>query len=87
MNDQTRQSIQILRENLANHIRIAISRSKCPSVGPPFLHSRTPNTPPRKKRTKFSNRSMQKYLFNCEQFYYTILSKDSKKKNIKMNVF
>jgi hypothetical protein len=79
MNDQTRQSIQLMRENFANLVRTAISRSECPSVGQPFVHSRQPNTSRRKKRTKFSNQSIEKYLLNCEHFYYTILLKKEKK--------
>ncbi len=80
MNDQTYQSIQFMRENFANLVRTALSRSDCPPVGSPFVHSREPNTPKRQKRTKYSNPSIKKSLLNCEHFYYTILLKEKKKK-------
>jgi hypothetical protein len=75
MNDQ---SIQFMRENLANLVRLVASRSERPSVGPPFIHSRRPNTSPRTKRKKISKNFIPKYLSNCEQFYYTILSAEKK---------
>lgn len=81
MNDQTRQSIQFMRENFANLIRTVLSRSECPPVGPPFVHSREPNTPKRQKRTKYSKSSIKQSLLNCEHFYYTILLKQKKKKS------
>jgi hypothetical protein len=79
MNDQTRQSIQSIHENFANLVRTVISRSNCPPVGPPFVHSHKPNTRKRRKRAKYSNQSIEKYLLNCEYFYYTILCKEMKK--------
>ena len=78
MNDQTRQSIQYMRENLADLVRSVTSRSECPPVGPSFIHSRRPNAPARSKRNKFSKNFIPKYLSNCEQFYYTILSAEKK---------
>jgi hypothetical protein len=80
MNDQTRQSIQFMRENFANLVRTALSRSECPPVGPPFVHSRESNTPQRQKRSQYSNQSIKKSLLNCKHFYSTILLKQQKKK-------
>ncbi|CAF4259174.1 unnamed protein product [Adineta steineri] len=80
MNEQTYQSIQFMRENLANRFHKIISQLDYPSVGPPFIHSRIPNTSKHWQRHKLSDKFIRKYdLSNCEQFYYTIKSKENKK--------
>jgi hypothetical protein len=74
IDEQARQSIQSIRNNIATRVRTVTSRCDCPSVGAMFVHSRMPTHRTRRQRTRTSRPSMRTNIFKCQQFYYTLLA-------------
>ena len=74
MNDEARQSIQTIRDKVADRVRTLLSRSDYPSPDLPFVHSHVPNTSRRQRRTPF----IRQQLIDCRHFESKVRFEDRK---------